>query len=48
MTVDTVFDLASLTKPIATATSMMILIEKGELKLTERVSHYLPEFGQQG
>ena len=30
MTVDTVFDLASLTKPIATATSVMLLVERGE------------------
>src|SRR5687767_1858591 len=33
MTADTVFDMASLTKPIATATSVMVLIEQGKLKL---------------
>ena len=33
MTVDTVFDLASLTKPIATATSIMILLEQGKVRL---------------
>src|SRR6185437_16047162 len=48
MTVDTVFDLASLTKPLATATSIMILIEQGKLSLTDRVSQHLPEFGQKG
>ncbi|HEV3119079.1 MAG TPA: exo-beta-N-acetylmuramidase NamZ domain-containing protein, partial [Gemmataceae bacterium] len=48
MTVDTVFDLASLTKPIATATSLMILAERGKLKLTDRVAQYLPAFGQNG
>jgi CubicO group peptidase (beta-lactamase class C family) len=48
MTVDTVFDLASLTKPIATATSLMILLEQGKLRLQDRVSDYLPEFGQNG
>src|SRR5262249_12480656 len=44
MTVDTVFDLASLTKPIATATSVMLLVEQGKLKVTEPVATYLPEF----
>src|SRR5438874_12322523 len=37
MTTDTVFDLASLTKPIATVTSVMILVEQGKLKLDEPV-----------
>jgi uncharacterized protein YbbC (DUF1343 family)/CubicO group peptidase (beta-lactamase class C family) len=48
MTVDTVFDLASLTKPIATATCIMILLEQRKLKLTDRVSRYFPAFGQNG
>ncbi|MHB1425552.1 MAG: serine hydrolase domain-containing protein [Gemmataceae bacterium] len=48
MTVDTAFDLASLTKPLATAASIMILLEEGKVKLTDRVSHYLPDFGQNG
>jgi uncharacterized protein YbbC (DUF1343 family)/CubicO group peptidase (beta-lactamase class C family) len=48
MTVDTVFDMASLTKPIATATSIMILQEQGKLNLSERVNRYLPEFGKNG
>jgi uncharacterized protein YbbC (DUF1343 family)/CubicO group peptidase (beta-lactamase class C family) len=48
MTVDTVFDLASLTKPVATATSVMLLVERGKVLLGEPVATYLPEFGQNG
>jgi uncharacterized protein YbbC (DUF1343 family)/CubicO group peptidase (beta-lactamase class C family) len=48
MMVDTVFDMASLTKPIATATSIMILMEEGKLNLSERVNRYMPEFGKNG
>jgi len=48
MTLDTVFDLASLTKPVATATSVMILVERGELALLDPVVKYLPEFGAGG
>jgi uncharacterized protein YbbC (DUF1343 family)/CubicO group peptidase (beta-lactamase class C family) len=48
MTLDTVFDLASLTKPIATATSVMILLEQGKLKLSDRVARHLPDFRRNG
>ena len=48
MMLDTVFDLASLTKVVATATSVMILVEEGRLQLTDRVATYLPEFAQAG
>jgi uncharacterized protein YbbC (DUF1343 family)/CubicO group peptidase (beta-lactamase class C family) len=48
MTLDTVFDLASLTKVVATATSVMILVEEGRLQLTDRVATHLPEFAQAG
>lgn len=48
MTPETVFDLASLTKPIATATSIHLLAEQGKLKLSDPVAKYWPEFGQQG
>ena len=48
MTTDTVFDLASLTKPLATATSTMKLIETGRIRLHDRVQQYLPEFGVNG
>lgn len=44
MTADMIFDLASLTKPIATATAVMILAERGELSLHEKVKSFLPEF----
>ena len=44
MTEDTIFDAASLTKVIATAPSIMILAERGELKLEEPVATYLPDF----
>jgi len=41
---DIVFDLASLTKPIATATSIMLLFEQGKLKPSDPVAKYLPAF----
>jgi serine-type D-Ala-D-Ala carboxypeptidase len=44
MTVDTIFDVASLTKPVATATSVMLLIEEGKIDLDAPASTYLPEF----
>lgn len=48
MTVDTIFDLASITKPVATATSVMLLIERGELRLGDKISYYNSEFSQNG
>ena len=48
MKLDTVFDLASLTKMVATTTSMMILIEEGQVDLDDRLAKYLPEFGAEG
>jgi CubicO group peptidase (beta-lactamase class C family) len=44
MTVNTVFDLASLSKPTATATSIMILLEQGKIRLRDNVSLYIPDF----
>lgn len=44
MTADTVFDMASITKPVATATSAMLLVERGRLKLGQKVSSIIPEF----
>jgi uncharacterized protein YbbC (DUF1343 family) len=46
MTLDTVFDLASLTKPLATATSVMRLVEQGALSLDARASTVLPELAK--
>jgi uncharacterized protein YbbC (DUF1343 family)/CubicO group peptidase (beta-lactamase class C family) len=43
MTSDTIFDLASLTKVVATATSIMKLVERGQLRLSDPVTLYLPE-----
>lgn len=48
MTVDTIFDLASLTKVIATTTSVMQLVERGKVRVADTVVKYLPEFGQNG
>lgn len=48
MTLDTMFDMASITKPMATATSIMILIERGELRLRDKVSYFIPEFAKNG
>ena len=48
MTTDTVFDMASITKPVATATSILLLVEQGKLGLDDRVVEHWPEFGQHG
>ena len=48
MTVDTIFDLASLTKAIATAPSVMVLVEEGAIRLRDRVARYLPGFERHG
>jgi len=48
MTADTIFDMASLTKPTMTALAVMQLCEAGKLNVNEPVSKYLPEFGVNG
>jgi uncharacterized protein YbbC (DUF1343 family)/CubicO group peptidase (beta-lactamase class C family) len=48
MTLDTIFDLASLTKVVATATSIVMLIEHGRLGLDDPVAAHIPEFGRYG
>ena len=48
MTLDTIFDLASLTKCIATTTSVMRLVQEGRVRLNDPVATYLPEFAQNG
>ena len=45
-TLDTIYDLASLTKPLITGLLCARRVEAGELELDARVSHYLPEFDQ--
>jgi CubicO group peptidase (beta-lactamase class C family) len=44
MTEDTIFDLASLTKSLATATAVMQLYEQGKVKFDDSVQQYLPDF----
>jgi uncharacterized protein YbbC (DUF1343 family) len=46
MTLDTVFDLASLTKPLATSTSVMLLVERGKVDLDAPASKYVPELAK--
>jgi uncharacterized protein YbbC (DUF1343 family)/CubicO group peptidase (beta-lactamase class C family) len=44
MTVDTIFDCASLTKVIATTSCLMKLYEQGKFRLNDRITEYIPEF----
>ena len=44
MTEDTIFDVASLTKPLATATAVMQLYEQGKVQFDDPVQQYLPDF----
>jgi CubicO group peptidase (beta-lactamase class C family) len=48
MTVDTLFDVASLTKVIATTTVLLQLVEGGKAALDDPVAKYWPEFGENG
>jgi CubicO group peptidase (beta-lactamase class C family) len=45
---DAIFYMASITKPTAIYTSAMILVERGKLNLSDRVTRYIPEFAVQG
>ena len=47
MTVDTIFDLASLTKVVVTTTAAMMLVEEGRIRLRDQVAHYLRGFSFQ-
>ena len=44
MTEDTIFDMASLTKPLATAPAVMQLFEQGKVQIDDPVQKYLPDF----
>jgi uncharacterized protein YbbC (DUF1343 family)/CubicO group peptidase (beta-lactamase class C family) len=44
MTVDTIFDIASLTKVVATTSSLMKLFEMGKFRLNDKITDYIPEF----
>ncbi len=46
--VDTIYDAASLTKVVATATSIMILVERGQVRLADKVGRYIPELAGDG
>jgi len=48
MTVDTIFDMASLTKCLATATAVMQLDQRGDFRFDDPVARYLPAFGANG
>ncbi len=44
MTRETIFDLASLTKPLATALAVMLLVQRGKINLEQSLGSLLPEF----
>ncbi len=44
MNINTVFDMASVSKSMSTAICAMILIERGQLRLLDKVNQYIPEF----
>ena len=48
MTIDTVFDMASLTKVMATTGSIMRMVQLGQIKLNDPVAKYIPDFAQNG
>ena len=48
MTLDTVFDLASLTKVVAGTTAVMTLVEDGRLRLNDPVATHIPGFERYG
>jgi uncharacterized protein YbbC (DUF1343 family)/CubicO group peptidase (beta-lactamase class C family) len=48
MSIDTAFDMASLTKVVATTTSVMTLVEDGKIRLQDRVAKFIPEFASGG
>jgi len=48
MRLDTVFDLSSLTKPLATSVAIMMLVRDGKLRLDERVTRFFHNFGVHG
>lgn len=48
VTLDTLFDLLSITKVLATATSALILVQDGVLRLNDRVADFVPDFAANG
>jgi CubicO group peptidase (beta-lactamase class C family) len=47
-TIDTLYDVESMTKVLAAATAAMLLVQRGKLSLTDRVAKYLPHFATNG
>lgn len=45
---DTIFDVASLTKPLATSVAMMLLVKEGKIRLDDRVARFVPNFSVHG
>ena len=48
LTFDTIFDMASVTKVMATSCSIMMLVEEGKISLNDPLSKYIPAFGNRG
>lgn len=48
VTLDTVYDLASVSKVVGTSTAAMLLLEDGRLRLDDRVADFIPGFGTAG
>lgn len=48
MTLDTIFDMASLTKVVATTSAVMMLVEEGRIRLSDPVAKYIPDFAKYG
>jgi serine-type D-Ala-D-Ala carboxypeptidase len=48
MNPNTLFDLASITKPVATTTAIMLLVQRGRLSLSDKVQDYLSQFDGHG
>lgn len=45
---ETIYDIASLTKPLATTVALMLLVKEKKLRLDDRVTRFFPNFGAQG
>src|SRR5438477_8187971 len=48
MTLDSIFDIASMTKAVAGATAALLLLEDGAWSLDDAVARFIPEFAQRG
>src|SRR6266853_4766395 len=45
---ETIYDIASLTKPLATTVAFMLLVKEQKLQLDDRVARFFPHFGEYG